>query len=92
MGQFTGLMSVGVTFKISSNGLVAQTLDMTTTTKIAVITRKSAVVVIGNFQEEQHHIVLISQLNSMSNLLCTDAFCMNRTNKKCFSALYRMSW
>ena len=30
MGQFTGLMSVGVTFKISSNGLVAQTLNMTT--------------------------------------------------------------
>ena len=82
MGQFTGLMSVGVTFKISSNGLVAQTLDMTTTTKIAVITRKSAVVVIGNFQEELQHIVLISQHNSMSNLLCTDAFCMNRTNKK----------
>ena len=29
--------------------------------------------VIGNFQEEQRHLLLISQHNSMSNLLCTGA-------------------
>ena len=33
--------------------------------------------VIRGFQEEQRHLVLISQHNSMLNLLCPAAICMN---------------
>ena len=35
--------------------------------------------VIGGFQEKQQHLLLISQHNSLSNLLCTGAICMNTT-------------
>ena len=33
----------------------------------------------ANVQEEQQRFVLISQHNSISNLLCTGAFCRNTT-------------
>ena len=33
----------------------------------------------GDFQEKQRHLLLISQHNSMSNLLCTGTICMNTT-------------
>ena len=35
---------------------------------------------IGEFQEEQHHLLLISPYNSMSNLLCMGVICMNTSN------------
>ena len=35
---------------------------------------------VGEFQEEQHHLLLFSQHNSVSNLLCTGAVCMD-TNR-----------
>ena len=41
------------------------------------ITRHSGVAVIDYFQEEHRHLVLISHHNSILNLLCTAAICMN---------------
>ena len=35
--------------------------------------------VVGDFQEEQQHLLLIPQHNSKSNLLCTGDICMNIT-------------
>ena len=51
-----------------------------------IITRYSGLAAIGDFQEEQHHLLLISQLNSMLNLLCIGAICINTT--KYFIPLY----
>ena len=43
------------------------------------ITRSSGVPLIGDLQEEQGHLLLTFKHNSMSNLLCTGAICMNTT-------------
>ena len=41
--------------------------------------QKSRVALVGDFQEKQCHLLLISQHNSMLNLLCNGAICMNTT-------------
>ena len=43
------------------------------------ITRSSGVPLIGDFQEEQRHLLLTFKHNSMSNLLCTGVICINTT-------------